>query len=231
MFNTRQPPVTRDSTKFDHVVTALPVEALNSVQTIIRLPGNTPDRYDQLKSALQLTYGKTQEQKHIELIQYAAAKEPVLDVKPSNMLLHIRELAGDSRGAFERAVLLNRLPKSVRTTLSTSSAADNTALALEANKVMQSFLLAHPGATPASIMALESAGSVAVPVDHAVGSSEVAAVARRSDDQRRPEADSFLCFIHARYGAKAYSCKSSRCPMHHLVKKRTAASGNGRAGR
>ena len=96
VFNTRQPPVTRDSTKFDHVVTALPADALNSVQNIIRMPGNTLDRYDRLKTALQLTYGKNQAQRHIELIQYAAAKEPVLDVKPSNMLLHIRDLAGDS---------------------------------------------------------------------------------------------------------------------------------------
>ena len=125
VFNTRQPRVTRDATKFDHVITALPPDALNSVQNIIRLPGNTVDRYEQLKAALQLTYGKTQAQHHIELIQYAAAKEPVLDVKPSNMLLHIRDLAGDSRGAFERAVLLNRLPKSVRTTLSTSAAPNN----------------------------------------------------------------------------------------------------------
>ena len=200
------------------------------MQNIIRLPGNTPDRYDQLKKALQLTYGKTQEQKHIELIQYAAAREPVLDTKPSNMLLHIRELAGDSRGAFERAVLLNRLPKSVRTTLSTSAATDNAVLALEANKVMESFLIAHPGATPASTMALESA-STGTP-DLSAEPSGVAAVARRLDDQRRPESDPFLCFIHARYGAKAFSCKSARCPMHHLVaKKRTAASGNGRAGR
>ena len=218
VFNTRIPPVTRDSTKFDHVVTALPADALNSVQNIIRLPGNTGDRYDQLKAALQLTYGKTQAQRHIELIQYAAAKEPVLDVKPSNMLLHIRDLAGDSRGAFERAVLLNRLPKSVRTTLSTSAAANNEALAKKANQVMDSFLLAHPGATPASIMAVESAGSAAEP-------GEVAAVT-----QPRKSDDAFLCFIHARYGAKAYSCKSARCPMHHLVKKKRA-QGNARAGR
>ena len=221
VFNTQIPKVTKDSTKFDHVVMALPPEALNECKAIIRQPATNNDRYAQLKEALLLNYGKTVGQKHIELIQYAAAKEPVLDVKPSNMLLHIRDLAGDSRGAFERAVLLNRLPKSVRTTLSTSTAPDNHTLALEANQVMEAFLLAHPGCTPASIMMMESAGT-AVP-----DPPEVAAVApaKRSDA-------AFLCYIHARYGEKAFSCKSPRCPMNHLVKKKPQqASGNGRAGR
>ena len=92
----------------------------------------------------------------MELIQYASAKEPVLDVKPSNMLLHVRDLSGDSKQAFERAVIINRLPKSVRTTLSTSTAVSNEDWANEANQVMEAFLLAQPGCTPASVMAMES---------------------------------------------------------------------------
>ena len=70
VFNTRIPKVTRDATKFDHVVTALPPEALNSLVNVIRLPATVPDRYVQLKAALQLTYGKTQAQKLTELIEY-----------------------------------------------------------------------------------------------------------------------------------------------------------------
>ena len=58
VFNTRNPRVTRDGTKFDHCVSALPPEALNSVQNIIRLPATTPNRYQRLKDALQLTYGE-----------------------------------------------------------------------------------------------------------------------------------------------------------------------------
>ena len=223
IFNSRTPKVTRDATKFDHCVSALPPEALNSVQQIIKMPAATPNRYRLLKDALQLTYGKTQAQRHVELISYAAAKEPVLDMKPSNMLLHVRDLSGDSKAAFERAVILNRLPHSVRTLLSTSTAATNEAWALEANQAMEAFLLSHPGATPASIMALESASSPSCG-----DSVDVAAVSR---PQRGPDPP-FLCFIHQRYGSKAFSCKSPRCPMHHLVQKRpTPAPGNGRAGR
>ena len=117
VFATRTPPVTRDLTKFDHVVTALPTEALNAVHKVIRMPRTAADHYEMLKRALRLTYGKTQAQRHIELIKYAAAEEPVLDVKPSNMLMYIQDLASDSKEEFERAVLLNRLPNSVRTTL------------------------------------------------------------------------------------------------------------------
>ena len=38
VFAPRTPPVTRDLTKFDHVVTALPTEALNAVFNVIRMP-------------------------------------------------------------------------------------------------------------------------------------------------------------------------------------------------
>ena len=228
VFRSRTPRVTRDATKFDHCVSALPPEALNSVQNIIKMPETTANRYQLLKDALQLTYGKTQAERHVQLINFASAKEPVLDMKPSNMLLLVRDLSGDSKAAFERAVILNRLPHSVRQSLSTIAAQSNEAWALEANKAMETFLLNHPGATPASIMALES-GSSPPAGDHAGCTNctpEVAAVAR---PQRKQEA-AFLCFFHQRYGAKAFSCKSPRCPMHHLVQKRPA-TGNGRAGR
>ena len=60
------------------------------------------------------------------------------------MLTHIRDLAGDeSKEAFERAVLLNRLPEQVRTTLASSSAATIDDLVKEADKVMESYLLAR----------------------------------------------------------------------------------------
>ena len=224
--------MTRDATKFDHVVTALPADALNVIQNIIRMPRATPDRYERLKSALQLTFGKTPAQRHVELIQYASAKEPILDVKPSNMLMHIRDLSGDSKAAFERAVLLNRLPSSVRTTLSTSATVNNEEWALEANQVMEAFLLARPGCTPASVMAMENMAPVPPPLPLAAPQAvEVAAV----DSRRRGGGDAaFLCFYHAKFGTKAYSCKSNRCPMRGQVQRRpqqSSASGNGRAGR
>ena len=188
------------------------------------MPATTPDRYERLKRALTCTYGKTAAQRHVELIHYAAAKEPVLVVKPSNMLMYVRDLSGPSRDAFERAVVINRLPSSVRTTLSTSNAASNEEWALEANQVMESFLLARPGCTPASVMAMENME----PPQHSAppAAAAVAAVASKSGPP-----DATLCFYHAKFGVKAYSCKSNRCPMRGQVQRRPQASGNGRAGR
>ena len=100
VFNSRHPVVTRDATKFNHVVMALPAEALNACKNIIRLPAATTDRYEQLKTFLCLTYGKTPAQKHKELVKFASIKEPILDSKPSTLLLHVRELSGDSQEAF-----------------------------------------------------------------------------------------------------------------------------------
>lgn len=216
VFNTRVPKVTRDATKFDHVVTALPPEALNSLVNVIRLPATVPDRYTQLKAALNLTYGKTQAEKLKELIEYAACKTPIMDVKPSNMLMHIKELAGDSKEAFERAVLLNRLPDPVRTTLSTSTAADNKAFALEANSVMEAFLQTDAAAA-------FRVSSITTEQDQPL----VAAVDRQRSSQHSTP---FLCTVHARYGSRAYSCRSPQCTMRGQVQRRPAA-GNARAGR
>ena len=100
------------------------------------------------------------------------------------MLMHIKELAGDSKEAFERAVLLNCLPDSVRTTLLTSSAADNKAFALEANSVMEAYLQSRPNA--AAMVA-----SVAAEPEQPL----VAAVGRPGGAQAPTP---FLCTVHAR---------------------------------
>ena len=85
VFNTRTPKVTVDGTKFDHTLTALPQEVLNSVRNIIRLPTATPDRYLRLKESLILSFGKSVAQHHAELIEFAAAKDPILDQMLSDL--------------------------------------------------------------------------------------------------------------------------------------------------
>ena len=167
-------------------VTALPSDTLNACKNIIRLPAATPNRYQRLKDTLITTYGKTAAQKHVELIEFASAKEPILDQKPSNILLYIQDLSGDSKEAFEQQVLLNRLPESVRTTLSTSMTQSNAEFALEANPVMESYLLAQN-------IASRSVSSVATQ-EATVPPPEVAAVSGPP-----------LCFVHARYESRAYS--------------------------
>ena len=52
VFASRVPAVTRDGTKFNHCVTALPSDALNVCKNIIRLASTTPNRYQLLKDTL-----------------------------------------------------------------------------------------------------------------------------------------------------------------------------------
>ena len=201
VFASRNPPVTRDATKFNHVVTALPSEALNSIKNVIRLAPNAPDRYLQLKNILTLTYGKTPAEKYVELIQFASAKEPILDQKPSTLLLYIQDLSGDSKEAFERQVLLGRLPESVQTALANSTAPNNQEFAKEANRAMESYLLAQKSS--ASTVASVAPQNSSIPEVN-----EVAAVAYRPNS-RQPQGTqrpaSFLCYAHSRYGVQALS--------------------------
>ena len=141
---------------------------------------------------------------------------------PSSILLYIQDLSGDSKEAFERQVLLNRLPEAVRTTLSTSSAATNADFAKEADQVMRAYKLALKTSSPSS------SAVAAVSTESEV--SEVSAVSR-------PGAPvTGLCAPHARYGTRAFSCRSAKCPMRGQFQQRNQAprrpfSGNGGAGR
>ena len=170
----------------------------------------------------------------MELIEFASRKDPIMDQNPSSILLYIQDLSGDSKEAFERQVLLNRLPKSVRTTLSTSSAANNAEFAKEADQVMRAYKLALKNSSPSS------SSVAAVSVSPEDSSPEVAAVSRSGASAASGSSGSSgpsgsgLCGPHARYGARAYSCRSARCPMRAQFQQRNQASrrpGNGGAGR
>ena len=78
VFASRVPAVTRDGTKFNHCVTALPSDALNACKNIIRLPPTSPNRYQLLKDTLITTYGKTPAQKHVESVSYTHLTLPTI---------------------------------------------------------------------------------------------------------------------------------------------------------
>ena len=133
--------------------------------------------------------------------------------------MYIQDLSGNSKEEFECQILMNRMPESVQTALSTSVAVSNEEFAKEANKVMESYLLARNASRP-SISAVSARGSASFE-DEGANVPEVAAVSRPGQPP--------LCFAHARYGVRAFSCRSARCPMRGQVQPRQ--SGNGTAGR
>ena len=207
-----------DGTKYDHVVSHLPSEVLTAIRHIIRLPTATADRYQQLKDALIDTYGKTPATCTKELMDFVSCKEDLVDPKPSVAMMYIRDLSNSSYQAVERAMFLARMPAVVRTALANSKTLNNDLFAQEANVIMEEYLLAR---SKMSVAIQE----VQVPPPPAPA---VDAVSRSSSGPPAP----FLCFVHAKYGRQAFSCRSSRCPMRNqLAARPPPVSGNGRAGR
>ena len=235
VFNNRQPKVTVDATKFNHAVAALPQDVLLEIRHIIGLPETTPDRYVKLKEALTETYGKDGEEKQAELLQFIARSNGLGNRKPINLLMHIRHLSGSSYEALERAIFLNQLPAPVRTALANSTAANNATLAREAGKILRGHKLAESStaAPHVSEVAVEEVPAQLPTAVSAVMPSSSFATAARGREPRAAQAPMhrpFVCFPHAKYGPKAFTCKSSRCAMRNQVSPRPA-QGNGNAGR
>ena len=226
VFENRAPHVTVDSTKFNYIMAALPQEVLNACRRIIQLLPNTADRFEQLRAALTENYSKIESQHHAELIEFAAGKEPIIDIKPAALMMHVTNLAGNSIEALERAMFLNRLSQEMRTVLSSSPATTNADFAKEANMVLTEYLLAR-NLSSATNSILSISPEIKPP-------TEIAMVQQtRSPGPKQgppPPAVPFLCYVHAQYGQQAYSCRFTRCPMRNQIQHRPpSASGNFKA--
>ena len=154
-FDTRNPKVTVDSTKFNHVLQALPQDILTEFEHVIETPG--PDHYVSLKAALIKAYGKSRATKNAELLEMSATPGGMGDRRPSHIMMRIRNLSGSSYDAMERAMFLNQLPAEVRTSLASSKAISNDELVSEADAVMEEFKIAKRAAsTPRAVTAVAS---------------------------------------------------------------------------
>ena len=130
-FATRNPPITIDLTKFNHVVAALDNVTAGEVEAIILSPPEE-DKYGALKTALISAFGKTQASKDMELLSLSGLG----DRKPSSLLRHMESLNADPNTLL-RALFLAQLPMEVRRVLAGSSATDLKALAKEADAIME----------------------------------------------------------------------------------------------
>jgi len=218
-FDNRNPKITSDTSKYNHVLQALPLEVLEDCEHAVQAQGQ--DRYGKLKTALIKIYGKTLAEKNAELLALSSKPGGLGDKKPSSIMMKIRTLSGSSYDALERALFLNQMPTAVRTALASSKAVSNDELAAEADAVMEEFKLSNLRAG----------------VPHAVATVEVDAATIRNQrygrpfPSGRPQSDA-LCYLHRKFGASAYACRSSNCPMKDkIAKPPTVFQGNGRAGR
>ncbi|CAG9772256.1 unnamed protein product [Ceutorhynchus assimilis] len=125
--------ITADTTKFHYIVTNLNTEPLPSVSDIITNPP-AQDKYDTLKERLINSFSETNESKLRRIFRGVE----FFDEKPSNVLQHLRNLAGNQvSDTVLRTLFLEHLPEQVRGILSISEVADLTRLALQADKIME----------------------------------------------------------------------------------------------
>ena len=239
-FDTRNPKITQDSTKFSHVLQVLPEVALLKVEHVIARGGD--GRYEALKEALIESFGKSVPAKQAQLVGLCA--NPSLgDRKPIEYLRHIQSLSGSDYKAVERAIFLHGMPPVVRTALADSHATSNEDLALRAGVILEEYRLSRPSSTPA-ICGVMSPSPVASSPD------TVAAVSANSgwsastspipstsggsaatgwiSSVTRPSGP--LCPVHLKYGAKAFVCRGGNCSMKNQLAPRPK-SGNGNPGR
>ena len=113
-FENRHPKITRDESKFSHVLQHLPQDVLVECQQAV----TNQNSYAVLKVALICKYGRSEAKKNAELLELNSRKGGALgDKKPSSFLRKIRTLSNSSYQAMERAMFLHHMPTTVRTAL------------------------------------------------------------------------------------------------------------------
>ena len=136
-FDSRNPKITTESSRYSYALQALPQDILAEVEHVIESTSNT--KYTLLKQALLKAYGKSTAKKNAELLAMTARPGGIGNCRPSNLLMTICTLSGSSYEALERAMFLSQLPLAVRTALANSKTASNDELGAEADNVMEEF--------------------------------------------------------------------------------------------
>ena len=129
-FQTRNPPLTNDHTKYNYVLQVLHTDICKEIAAVIR---NPPDenKYEVLKSALIDAFGQTPTQRSMELLTMSGLG----DRRPTALLRRIEALQTDV-DTLMRALFLSQLPADVRQVLALSTASVRD-LAKEADRVVE----------------------------------------------------------------------------------------------
>lgn len=127
----RQNVITRDKTKYSHVLAQLDLKTSREVRDIIVNPP-IEDRYIALKFALIQRLTTSQEQRIRQLLEH----EELGDRKPSQFLRHLRTLAGTTTSEqLLRSLWLGRLPNQMQIILSIRSEDPLEAVAQQADRI------------------------------------------------------------------------------------------------
>lgn len=212
LFRTRG--ISRQTTKFHHVISGLSADFATEVRDLIlNPPDDTP--YDELKARL-IQRTQLSEQRRIRLL---LSEEELGDRKPTQLLRRMQQLLDSHTmddGLF-RELFIQRLPEKARLILASSSET----LPLEALATMADRILAVAPET-ATVMSVRPATDSAVArLETQVAELTAAIAALTSQPSRgrsrtrsisRSRADTShhvgICFYHRRFGDRARNCRS-----------------------
>jgi hypothetical protein len=197
--------ITDSATKFNHAMVALPSETLASIRSLVSNPGAYADPYAELRARLCQVWGKTKWERCDALLDHPGLGAD----RPSVMVARMEQLKPADLEDLYLALILRRLPISMREHLSRTDWPSAAAMAAEADKIWS----ARGGA--AAVHAEAAAAAVPrSPSPSITGSSRRSATpAARGRDKKKataprqpPDGDG-RCFYHFNYGSKARNCQ------------------------
>jgi hypothetical protein len=204
--------ITASYTKFEHVVMKLPEEVVISVRSLLlAMDPASLDAYEQLKTQLTSSYGKSRWQRGFALLDH-----PELgDRRPSHMMAAMLALLppGGVADTLFLCLFLRRLPAGMRDHLAAADFKTAAEMSAHADLLWDARAGQTVAAVAAELMPVYHNRSSS-PRDSQRSSSPPGREGRRPD-RRRPTPHSEtgrlnpgVCKSHAKYGAKAYYCTS-----------------------
>lgn len=223
--------VTRETTKFKHVVTALDPKYAREVKDVILQPHQTTP-YTDLRSKLSERLSSSQEAKTRRLLE----TEEIGDRKPSAFLRHLKDLAGSKVDeTVVRQLWLGRLPTSMQQILATQKDAALDKVGTLADAIFDT--KSSPTAQAAEVSAGSATENLVQKLAHlTVGLQEELRTMRheisalresrsrgfdgtsrsrsRSSSRSRTREENIpadTCWYHYEFGARARKCKGPPC--------------------
>lgn len=217
--------VTNSLTKFQIIIPKLDFEVLQDAADIVKKPGDSP--YEDLKTRLVSTYTDSESKR----IQQLLEGKQLGDEKPSQLLRHMKQLAGDVvASSVLSTVWMRALPPNIQAILISTGHSDIEKLAEIADKI-------HEVTNPVEVCAVSATNFPRPETSRSFQSSiasleakmeqlaqQVAALTtsgchRGRDRQRSPYQNrgrsrsrsknnpDWLCFYHYKYKEKARKCE------------------------
>ncbi|KAK5644337.1 hypothetical protein RI129_005637 [Pyrocoelia pectoralis] len=209
-FQLSHPAITREETKFHHVVTVLPSELADEVSDLIIKP-DACEPYSKLKTAILKRTTLSESQRFKKLL----AGESLGARKPSQLLRSMKDLVKDSGCVNNDALkelFMQQMPSAVQPILVSLNALTLEQLADVADRVVET---TAPSLAPVVAEKDEQLTALIARLDRLESKLDKTERSRRSHSRKRSSNrsrsksyDPEYCWYHCRFGEKASKCTS-----------------------